>query len=327
FSSLAGGGTIGQGDNYPVNAFIETQEGTLTTSTSQWKHYTWILDYERQSLYWRNSGEEPEKDELLLFMEIPEDGDINQINSAHGSFATLSPPNYNWFDEINAVRFYWRGVDNFALSNVSISKTGEPVTTYIQFAKNRLKVQESEGSAELILLIANQEKDEATKAEITLIKGNSNLIDGFEKASVVFPANESSPQTLSLTLTGDDNAENDTLIFKISDIQGGYLPTIGQIDSLMLVIDDRIGTKIIDNIFSEVKIFPNPATNRLLIEGMEEIDDDYRYIIFDITGKQRIDGKANGNIILNVEELENGIYFIRFYQNSSIITKRVSILK
>jgi hypothetical protein len=78
-------------------------------------------------LFQRNSDQPAASDVLVMFMQIPKDNDptyaLNAINTAHGTSATVLPPNYNWFRYANAVRFYWRGADNSSLANVRITKS------------------------------------------------------------------------------------------------------------------------------------------------------------------------------------------------------------
>jgi hypothetical protein len=126
FSVQAGGGSPGSGPDYPASG---TKKSPLaTTSTTIWRHYTWIIKPERLELYYRNSNQPASSDILIGFMQTPSTSDpvaqLAQINAAHGTTATQLPPFYRYYNNFNAVRFYWRGVTNSHLANVRISQNG-----------------------------------------------------------------------------------------------------------------------------------------------------------------------------------------------------------
>lgn len=73
------------------------------------------------------------------------------------------------------------------------------------------------------------------------------------------------------------------------------------------------------NIFKEhhLKLYPNPATDELFIEGDIENSNEISYRIFDISGKlfkQNVLSDFNENI--NVSGLENGLYILQILDNS-----------
>jgi hypothetical protein len=125
FSVQAGGGSPGSGVNYPVTGTFKSS--AVITSTTIWKHYTYKIMAERMELYQRNSNQTEASNSLVMFMQIPQNINntyvLNAINTAHGTSATVMPPNYQWFRYTNAVRFYWRAGDNTFLSNITIKKT------------------------------------------------------------------------------------------------------------------------------------------------------------------------------------------------------------
>lgn len=328
FSSLAGGGTIGQGENYPVNAFMETPEGTKTVSTTNWKHYTWELAYERQSLYWRNVGETADKDELLLFMEIPADNDLSQINEAHGSFVSTMPPLYHWFEEIKALRFYWRGNNNFALANVVVSKTGEPVNTWVEFSKNKIRVNESDKEAELLTLISNPDDNNPTTVKIDLEKGDSRLIDNFTTGIIDFSNGQQSPSALHLRLTGDEDMADDTLIFRITQVSGGKYASIYGKDSLMLIIRNENITGNIHSLNTKPEIFPNPCAGPIQIKGLPAGNSDIYYELINLTGEILSTGIINRNSpVIPVNKIKSGLYFIRLRCDNQFFIERLILTR
>jgi hypothetical protein len=123
FSVQAGGGSPGTGPNYPQSGTMK--DAISIVSTTRWRHYTWKIFPERMELYSRNYGQPASADILSMFMQIPRNISPayvqGEILAAHGISAI--PPNYDWFQNVNAVRFYWRGVQNLFLANVEIRRS------------------------------------------------------------------------------------------------------------------------------------------------------------------------------------------------------------
>jgi hypothetical protein len=126
FSVQSGGGSPGSGADYPASG--TKKSSVAATSTTLWKHYTWLIKPEKMELYFRNSNQPASADVLLFFMQTPSTTDqaaqLTQINAAHGTNASQLPPYYNYYNSFKAVRFYWRGVVNSHLANVKVSQSG-----------------------------------------------------------------------------------------------------------------------------------------------------------------------------------------------------------
>ncbi|MFC2150884.1 family 16 glycosylhydrolase [Bacteroidota bacterium] len=82
----------------------------------------------------------------------------------------------------------------------------------------------------------------------------------------------------------------------------------------------------INGIKSDCKIFPNPAKDRLNISFADE--DNYNIELIDISGAvlKRLTTN-NSNIIINIEEIPNGLYIIRINNLEEIWQYKVQILK
>jgi hypothetical protein len=163
FSVQAGGGSPGSLPNYPVSGTYKV--ATSITSITKWKHYTWKIMPEKMELYQRNSDQSAASNTLVMFMQIPKNISnsyvLNSINTAHGTTATTMPPNYNWFQFANAVRFYWRGADNSHLANIKVTKTAAVLSlndiqefkaTSISDAENEIMVRYKNNSIEKLLV-------------------------------------------------------------------------------------------------------------------------------------------------------------------------------
>lgn len=130
FSSEAGGGAPGQpsADDYPVNvATKKSDKPWRWNETGNWFHYTWVIEPEVMSLYMRSSSEGETKNTLVSQMAIPRNdlGDdyiLDRINEIHQASVSEIPLMYNWFGTFNAVRVYFRGVNNMTfLANFNVS--------------------------------------------------------------------------------------------------------------------------------------------------------------------------------------------------------------
>lgn len=130
FSSTAGGfspGGSGAGTDYPSspnNLYLSKP----LIEAKVWRHYTWKIYPERLELYMRNSGTAPSNDELVFFMQTPNNGKstaqkIQELNTAHSANITELPKFYHYFEEFNAFRFYNRWGSNFGVANLSIKVT------------------------------------------------------------------------------------------------------------------------------------------------------------------------------------------------------------
>ena len=71
------------------------------------------------------------------------------------------------------------------------------------------------------------------------------------------------------------------------------------------------------NIVSSVKLYPNPATESIVVE-ITDVNNNSSVNLIDITGKQLSESVfENGKATFNISSLENGIYFIKQYNTGN----------
>lgn len=76
----------------------------------------------------------------------------------------------------------------------------------------------------------------------------------------------------------------------------------------------------IDELTSSLRIFPNPANDRLFIEAEVEIED---IVVYDVYGiQQKLSAISGQPSIIDVAGLNNGIYFIKINTKQGNIVKR-----
>jgi len=117
--------------------------------------------------------------------------------------------------------------------------------TRIGFTNNSAIVDEDAGSVVLELSIVNPDSSQDTHCDITLASGNSSDLNGFESASMTFPGNSNALQTLEITITDDELAEEqETFVFNIVNVSGGDSASANGNDSFVLTIipNDQIST-------------------------------------------------------------------------------------
>ena len=117
--------------------------------------------------------------------------------------------------------------------------------TRIGFTNNSALVEEDAGNVVLELSIVNPDTTEATHCDIILASGDSSDLNGFTSASLTFPANSHALQTLEITVTDDELAEEQEIfVFSIINVSGGDSASVNGSDSFVLTIipNDQIST-------------------------------------------------------------------------------------
>jgi hypothetical protein len=81
----------------------------------------------------------------------------------------------------------------------------------------------------------------------------------------------------------------------------------------------------INELEQDVKVYPNPAQNMIVIQSDKETEE---ITIVNQLGQTVYNVKTNQNqVVLNTSNYENGVYFIKIKINQSMITKKITILK
>ncbi len=321
-------------DNYPLVPYSKKQPGPGVSAT-KWKRYTWLITDQMIHLYWRDSDKGPEADEEIIFMAIPKDEtDIAFINEKHGTNAFQMPPEYKWYERMSGLRF-WHSQNNrnVYLSNIVFTKTGTPVSTFAEFQSltaSRRRVRADADDYSIPVVLYNGIDGVVSSVSLELLEGDAGHIDGFAAASVNFPEDTGGEMTIEyvrLTLTDMYMEENDTLTFRLTDIEGGYYPTLGPNRTFELVIRPSGATPptgIADNSLQEIQIYPNPATSQIRFENMPaglpvQVD------MYDMTGRLVYGDLHVRDAMLELSGLKRGVYFIRLAAADGLVTRKIVI--
>lgn len=309
-------GEIDTQDPYPASAYARVLDKT-TVSAAEWKHYTWLIAPERLSLFWRDAGKPESEDELVFFMEVPEDEEnIGQINEAHGTFETSMPLLYEWFDEVNAVRFFIN--KNSYFSNIKISKTGEPLNTFVEFRRRKETIMSNEETYDLEFDIFNESLTDTTYYQIELVQGNERLINGFTSGQGFFIPGDNMSSIIPLTLTPDDDNNADTLVFEITKVTGGNLATMGTIIIFQLIIETTSTNE--GTMLDALNVYPNP-TYRFI--NIENVSGQFDIEIYDTAGRLLVVKSVRHDEVVDLQGLESGMYIFKLLNGSNVKTMKV----
>jgi hypothetical protein len=88
----------------------------------------------------------------------------------------------------------------------------------------------------------------------------------------------------------------------------------------MLVKRGALSIEEMGESFPRVNLYPNPATNQVTIENIEQ-DAFYVISIVDLSGKEMVRLQSNQNKVeIDVSDLENGIYLVTILADSKNTT-------
>ncbi len=293
FSVQAGGGSPGSLPNYPVSGTFKVS--TAITSTTKWKHYTWKIMPEKMELYQRNSDQTAASNTLVMFMQIPKNINntyvLNSINTAHGTSATAMPPNYNWFQFTNAVRFYWRGGENSHLANIKVTKTAAVLSL------NDIQEFKAFGITD-------------TENEIQVRYKNNSL----EKVQIEHSIDGNVFKTIKEFVVNQSGLEKFT-----------HDKIIADKNYYRLSVTDRKGevkiseVKVVKSLHKNVQVFN--ASHQINITIPNSVQAAAKFSLYDMSGKQVITENLNASLNHIQHQLKKGIYFYSIINENTILKK------
>ncbi|GEM_PF-2820599 len=79
---------------------------------------------------------------------------------------------------------------------------------------------------------------------------------------------------------------------------------------------------------NSITLYPNPASNDLRIEGLEKVEGEIQYAIFDAAGKlMKQDYLLTPTYPVDLQGLNNGLYVIQLITNQERIAKKFTVVK
>ena len=71
------------------------------------------------------------------------------------------------------------------------------------------------------------------------------------------------------------------------------------------------------------KVYPNPATSMIFVES--DVDADANLSIIDVTGRVVREMIFNNNAIVNIEDLNSGVYFIKIQDDNNQTIQKIVV--
>jgi len=121
-----------------------------------------------------------------------------------------------------------------------------------------------------------------------------------------------SPETTESLIGADNNFQMFGITVDDFDSDSDIdIATVGRFSSTVDWYEnewDLLGIE--DNSLNNIRIYPNPTTNKLYFKS--SIAEDFNISVYDILGKKVLENTVNINKSLDVSQLNNGIYIVRF---------------
>jgi PKD repeat protein len=188
-----------------------------------------------------------------------------------------------------------------------------------------LMVTDSEGNTaeDDMTLIVFDELEADAGDDQTVIPGEEFILGGDPTANEGIP-----PYSYNWNLAGSDWTSNEANPTTSLDAPGGYQFTVQVTDAIDNTAFSQVNISVLDDtavdeIESEkIKLFPNPASDRIWIEFPEYINGDF--VITDVSGRDILREKISAESFeVNIQNWPAGIYIIRIqgYEQKFMIQK------
>ncbi len=301
--SVEGGGTYQQGDKVTITAtpntgwkFIEwtgdiahvaNPNSAVTTVTMPAEHITLTANFEQVPTYM-----------LTLEANPPEGGSVDGGGEyPEGEVVVIvATANEGWFF------VEWTGdIAHATHPNSAVTIVNMP--------------------AEDIVLTANFEEIPLDHYSLTLFADPPE--GGTVSGTGVYPAG----QEITITATPEENWEfiNWTGDIEYVDNPGSNTTMLNMPDKNITLTANFLFVSVKDETIAELKIYPNPARNKVYIESSKMIK---QIRLINISGQVVKDISVDAlNTEINVNNFKTGIYFMQIHIGERIITERVQITR
>lgn len=88
--------------------------------------------------------------------------------------------------------------------------------------------------------------------------------------------------------------------------------SLGCLDSMMVFVDNYSGFSLNEYALDNLKLYPNPASDQIQVEGSEVLSGRFELKILDANGRilQALEWNAIENLIIDVKDWDNGLYLL-----------------
>ncbi|NUN08879.1 MAG: endonuclease [Ignavibacteriaceae bacterium] len=123
--------------------------------------------------------------------------------------------------------------------------TSSSSNTVVNFVGTSSTVSESVGTVNLTVGITNPSPSVACTVQVALTSGAASDLNNYTTQNVIFPANSSANQTVTVTVTDDALAEGDEgFVFTLQNVSGGTSASIGSSSTYTLTVQDNDVTTV-----------------------------------------------------------------------------------
>jgi Secretion system C-terminal sorting domain len=235
---------------------------------------------------------------------------------------------YNFSIHLFLLVFVFFSTSAFSQCVVNYANNGASVSSGSGFLWGQSFIAECSGNLEYVQFTSSL-TGTTSGGTLKIYDGNSVTTPIYTQAFSAITAISGNPVRINISGTVPVVLNNQyTFEFPVNaisvlvDLSGGYTggsawdggvesPTVDFLFSAS--ITSTLSTNKFDEL-SGLKIYPNPSSNFVVISGLKEIK---RYIIFDILGKEVLDGNIESNKRINIQNLNSGLYFLRL-ENGAI---------
>ncbi len=144
---------------------------------------------------------------------------------------------------------------------------------------------------------------------------NFNCVANLPDSGDYYPVAIDETTEMKISINTNGIADTCTVKYAIYNVE---TPT--QVDTLTFNFVLKWNLSAASAVFSNVSIFPNPASSNIHITGIENAD----YVISDITGKQVMAGAVYQNTTVNTQGLK-GFYFVTIAKNNELFTQKLVV--
>jgi hypothetical protein len=238
------------------------------------------------NLIWIESSATTSNTEPAIDSDFNGIGEGSKVTSSFSAFSNTIIGTGSTIDIKIEIGNLSDGDEDIAIDNLSL--TSLPTTTSVQFTSSSASVSEGDGTYDLTLSISNPDAVELTECQVswsssTGANPTATDIGNYSTQTVTFPANSSTNQTVSISLTDDIIFEGtETFSFSIINVSGGNSADVGGQNTFELTIEDNDlkpePTNHVDNV-SASSITSNSMTlNWDIIIGGTDADGYYLFI-------------------------------------------------
>ncbi|MCH8317637.1 MAG: T9SS type A sorting domain-containing protein, partial [Bacteroidetes bacterium] len=151
----------------------------------------------------------------------------------------------------------------------------------------------------------------------------------FSDTSLIFPPLDTVNQLVSITIVDDNVAfeSPETIVLILQNPTNGAV--LGNSIHTVTIIDNDTITGIpqYSMIKNKIIVYPNPANDLIHITFSNSEFSPYTLNIYNVTGQLKVSKIITSDAVIDISDLQSGLYLLNIYNDRDRLTKQVSIIK